>query len=77
MLNKGSLQSRISRIADERRQARSRNLGGAVPPDDAVDENLLTPANCLEVALGIMHPEPDLGKHKPCWGNLGPNLCGA
>ena len=22
-----------------------------------------------------MHPEPDLGKHKPCWRKLGPNLC--
>ncbi len=52
MRNKGSLQSRISRRVDERRQARSRDLGGAVPPVDAVDEDLLTPANGLEVALG-------------------------
>ncbi len=48
MLNKGSLQSR----ADERRQASSRDLGGAAPPVDAVDEGLLTPAHGLEVALG-------------------------
>ena len=33
-------------------QARSRDLGGAVLPVDAVDEDLLTPANGLEVALG-------------------------
>ena len=52
MLDKGSLVHRILRGLKKRREARSRDLGGAVPPVDAVDEDLLTPANGLEVALG-------------------------
>ena len=27
--------------------------------------------------LWVRHPEHDPGKQKPCWGKLGPNLCGA
>jgi hypothetical protein len=52
MLAKGSLVHRMLRGAKKRREARSRDLGGAVPPVDAVDEDLLTPASGLEVALG-------------------------
>ena len=52
MLDKGSLEHGIVRVGKKRNQARSRDLGGAVPPVDAVDEALLTLANGLEVALG-------------------------
>ena len=52
MLDKGSLHHGMLRAVKKRHQARSRDLGGAVPPVDAVDEDLLTPANGLEVALG-------------------------
>ena len=52
MLDKGSLVHRILRGLKKRREARSRDLGGAVPPVDAVDEDLVTLANGLEVALG-------------------------
>ena len=52
MLDKGGLHHGILRPFKKRHQARSRDLGGAVPPVDAVDEDLLTPANGLEVALG-------------------------
>ena len=52
MLDKGSLVHRILRGLEKRREARSRDLGRPVPPVDAVDEDLLTPANGLEVALG-------------------------
>ena len=52
MLAKGSLVHRILRGLKKRREARSRDLGRPVPPVDAMDEDLLTPANGLEVALG-------------------------
>ena len=52
MLDKGSLHHGMLRAAEKRHQARSRDLGGAVPPVDAVDEDLVTLANGLEVALG-------------------------
>ena len=52
MLAKGSLVHRMLRGAKKRREARSRDFGGAVPPVDAVDEDLLTLASGLEVALG-------------------------
>ena len=52
MLNNGCLQHGVFRRVEERSQARSRNLGGAVPTVDAVNEDLLAPADRLEVARG-------------------------
>ena len=74
MLAKGSLVHRTLRGVKTRREARSRDLGGAVPPVDAVDEDLLTLANGLRnptsVSLNIVGES--LGR--PC---VGPNLAQA
>ncbi len=52
MLDKGSLVHRMLRGLKKRREARSRDLGGPVPPINAMDQNLMPLANGLEVALG-------------------------
>ena len=52
MLDNGCLLKRLLHIDMPRSQARSRDLGRAVSPVDAVCQDLLAPADRLEVALG-------------------------
>ena len=52
MLNNGCLLKRLLHIGMKRSQARSRDLGRAVAPVDTVYQDLLAPADRLEVALG-------------------------
>ena len=52
MLNNGCLLKRLLHIGMKRSQARSRDLGRAVAPVDTMYQDLLAPADRLEVALG-------------------------